>query len=634
MKKIIFLFICLFAFSVTNMAQKEAIRRQAVGTVPVDKARGQNGKQSSSVTRHINVRPRSTSNKSAASYVRLGLKCYENDSYYQAFANFKKAANMGDDDGMYLIGYCYYYGRGTAENNYEAIRWFKLSTKNGNPSAMLYLGDCYHYGYGTEQDLTSALYWYKQAVDKGNNDAYAKAGGMYENGEGVSQDYAEAYNWYQKGANVNDGACMCALGRFYFYGYGNVTQNMSTAMSWWQKSSDTGNGDAMWWIAWAYLNGYGVTANSYTAFNWFKKGADAGDPESLRWMGYCYQNGIGTTENHYSAIDWYKKAMNAGNTDAINDLAYCYFSGIGVSEDKMKAVEYYQKGVDAGNANSMSDLGYCYSQGFGVYKDAAKAVKYYTQAANLGNGDAMNELGNCYLNGFGVSEDDKEAYNWFYKAVQVDNVKAYGNIGLLCLLAKGTDFNPVGGQIGLLTAAGRGDVNSMYYLGKCFKDGTGLTKNTYFAKLWLQKAIDAGYTDAKSELDPISSFVPESGKYVWNPAHKTVQSNEAKVVVSYVQYSEDFTKVGLDINNTASEGQWFFIQPTTYISTPDGNKYFLVYANNIGITRQSTFTLTVDANSKKSFSLLFPPIPKKTEKINLIEDDKSSDWKFYDIELK
>jgi hypothetical protein len=38
MKKIIFWFICLFAFSATNMAQKEAIRRQSFGTVPVDKA--------------------------------------------------------------------------------------------------------------------------------------------------------------------------------------------------------------------------------------------------------------------------------------------------------------------------------------------------------------------------------------------------------------------------------------------------------------------------------------------------------------------------------------------------------------------------------------------------------------------
>ena len=43
---------------------------------------------------------------------------------------FRKAAEQGNTDSQFYLGYCYYRGEGVIENKTEAIEWFRRAIKN------------------------------------------------------------------------------------------------------------------------------------------------------------------------------------------------------------------------------------------------------------------------------------------------------------------------------------------------------------------------------------------------------------------------------------------------------------------------------------------------------------------------
>ena len=49
---------------------------------------------------------------------------------------FKKAADKGDVDGMYRLGWCYDHGIGVVVNKQEALKWYKKAAELGNAEAI------------------------------------------------------------------------------------------------------------------------------------------------------------------------------------------------------------------------------------------------------------------------------------------------------------------------------------------------------------------------------------------------------------------------------------------------------------------------------------------------------------------
>lgn len=640
MKKIITLLVCLLtAFSAYS--QKNNIRRQKinVSTTPAPTTHS-NGKTNRARIAKKRTSTKAVSPKSSQYYVNIGYNYYngtggKRESNFQAFTNWKRAANMGNTEGMALTAYCYYYGIGTSEDNYAAINWFKKAANKGDAFSMCYLGHCHRFGYGTSQDPTSALYWYKQAANNGYAGAYSDIGNMYENGEGVAQDYSQAYNYYQQGANRDDGACLCALGRFYLYGNG-VQADPAAATNWFQKSADAGYGQGCFWLGYSYFYGYGVAEDNYAAVRWFRKGEELGSGDCMLYLGYCYQSGYGVTKSEYSALSQYKKAFDAGSSDAAFDVGYCYTNGVGTSSNSYTAFTWYKKGADAGSARCMYATGSCYASGTGTSKDLTTAVDYYQKGAALGDANCLNELGNAYYSGTGIAQNDDYAAKCYSSAINAGSTQAWGNLGLMCLQGKVKEItNSRGGIFMFLNGAGRGDASCMYGLGICFEYGRGENQNLYFAKRWLSKAVTEGYTEARSELSNVNSFDGSGGrtKIKTNPEQQTVQSNVGKSYVTYVYITSDYTAVGVQVNNNTSEDNWYYIEPATYIETPDGNRYYLCDADGIGISQGCVEQMVVKANQHETFTLYFQPIPKKTKSINLIEDNDNSDWKYYNVQI-
>lgn len=131
-------------------------------------------------------------------------------------------------------------------------------------------------------------------------------------------------------------------------------------------------------------------------------------------------------------------------------------------------------------------------------------------------------------------------------------------------------------------------------------------------------------------------------------SHGVRAGRDADVIVSYPVFSLTTAErlkiksVRLTDAHTAIEvicssqedgpnhGQWYNIDRETYISI-GGKKYKMTKA--VGVKTAPDKTYFNHAGEEVTFTLYFPPIPKSTTKINLVESADSS-WKFYGIELK
>ncbi len=65
---------------------------------------------------------------------------FGNFEYDKAFLWAGKAAEMGCEEGLFYLGYCYYWGRGTDQNYQLAQKYYKLASEQGYNDATIMLG--------------------------------------------------------------------------------------------------------------------------------------------------------------------------------------------------------------------------------------------------------------------------------------------------------------------------------------------------------------------------------------------------------------------------------------------------------------------------------------------------------------
>lgn len=79
-----------------------------------------------------------------------------------------------------------------APSNVASIR---KAAQEGNANAQYDLGFVYDKGQGVPQDDAQAVFWYRKAAEQGDAFAQNNLASLYEQGRGVPQDYAQAYFW-------------------------------------------------------------------------------------------------------------------------------------------------------------------------------------------------------------------------------------------------------------------------------------------------------------------------------------------------------------------------------------------------------------------------------------------------------
>ena len=192
---------------------------------------------------------------------------------------FRRAAEMGDPQGMFRLGVAFFYEQGgLKKDEVKAVEWYQKAAEAGNAKAMCNLGICYELGKGElTKDETKAVEWYRKAAEAGNATAMCELGFNYEYGDGgLTEDEAKALEWYQKAAEAGNATAMYKLGFNYEYGYGGLTEDEAKAVEWYQKAAEAGNATAMEKLGYAYRYGqWGLTKDEAKAREWYKKAVEA-----------------------------------------------------------------------------------------------------------------------------------------------------------------------------------------------------------------------------------------------------------------------------------------------------------------------------------------------------------------------
>ncbi|HAL02009.1 MAG TPA: hypothetical protein DCP07_01490 [Lachnospiraceae bacterium] len=133
----------------------------------------------------------------------------------KAFELFKKAADLGNHDGIKYIAYCYSSGDGVEKDVNKALEYYEIYLENWDEAwAYEAVGNIYFLGEGIDKDPVKALEYYEISYKKGNTNSpnlCYRIGQLYEKGEGVKLDIDKAKEYYRLGADKGYANCQEAL---------------------------------------------------------------------------------------------------------------------------------------------------------------------------------------------------------------------------------------------------------------------------------------------------------------------------------------------------------------------------------------------------------------------------------------
>ena len=80
--------------------------------------------------------------------------------------SLKAAAEQGDVDAQFDLGYMYANGEGVSENGTEAVRWYRMAAEQGDAAAQHNLGLMYDTGEGIPKNPAEAVRLYRMAAER------------------------------------------------------------------------------------------------------------------------------------------------------------------------------------------------------------------------------------------------------------------------------------------------------------------------------------------------------------------------------------------------------------------------------------------------------------------------------------
>jgi uncharacterized protein len=122
----------------------------------------------------------------------------------EAFAEYKKAAEKGDLNGVLKTALMLQEGQGTAKDAKAAADWFEKAANVGAPAAMYALGLALEKGDGRDKDAAKGREWVLKAALSGNSTAMRDLGERYRAGTGTPKDLLAATTWLQKAVQAGD----------------------------------------------------------------------------------------------------------------------------------------------------------------------------------------------------------------------------------------------------------------------------------------------------------------------------------------------------------------------------------------------------------------------------------------------
>lgn len=292
---------------------------------------------------NITLQAKSDSFSQISEYTKKGVELYNQKKYTEAFKLFKTAAEGGNAEGQYWLGYCYYRGQGHSVSLIEGSKWMYISAEQGFQKAINFIKE-------KKLDYPSNLY--RRAKRDGNYEAQFQIGLLYQNGDDVPQSYTEAAKWYRMAAEQGYAEAQLALSDLYDKGFG-VPQSYDTAFLWTMAAAKQGLSKAQYDIGMYYLHGLGCKASQTKSKKWLLKAAEQGVSDAQCIIGWSHLFGMhGFKQNGKKAEKWLLLAAKQGDAEAQYYLGYYYELSDGLSQFTnylpKEALKWYQLSADKG----------------------------------------------------------------------------------------------------------------------------------------------------------------------------------------------------------------------------------------------------------------------------------------------
>ena len=203
----------------------------------------------------------------------------------QAVDFFRRAAGMGDANGLYNLGMCYARGLGEKRDDSSAFLCFRSAAEKGHPAAMNSFGWFLREGRVGAPDLEFAAQWFQKAASLGDPTAMFNLALAHLRGEGMQKDTEKAAKLMKEAAEAGSPEAMDAWGVTLVRGDCGVKMDKAEAVRWFKKSAAEGYPPAMENLVQCYDNGWGVPQDDALALKWkMRSRAARGDAAAAMWL--------------------------------------------------------------------------------------------------------------------------------------------------------------------------------------------------------------------------------------------------------------------------------------------------------------------------------------------------------------
>lgn len=160
----------------------------------------------------------------------------------------------------------------------KALPLLKQAAQLGNAESQYNLGYCYEAGIVVPKNAEKAMEWYYESAEQGYNDALYKMMMAYGTGNGADLNHELAFQYATKCANNNDATCMFNLINCYKQGMGTAV-DLDKMLEWaikLGKLKNYGNLElsgritsARLNLAYMYRDGIDVEKDEFKSYLWF-----------------------------------------------------------------------------------------------------------------------------------------------------------------------------------------------------------------------------------------------------------------------------------------------------------------------------------------------------------------------------
>lgn len=369
--------------------------------------------------------------------------------------DIKRAANQGNAQAQYLLGWNYHKGEGVPLDYEQAFNWWQKSAGAGYVPAMERLFVCYKYGYGVQKDREKTAYWCQKAAEGGSAMCQYHLGKFYMYGTGgFPRDSIQAEYWFLKSAEQQHPSCYDRVCSNLSWLYKNTLPNPRKAFYWLKKSADAGNPASCVTVGEGYMTGdYAEGAflknnpNYVAAFKYFYKAALLGNyyGNGELWAGKCFLEGIGAPMQCDSAFKYLSLAAYAEKKEAfllLGDLYGGQYEECSALSDIEQATYWYDMAVNKNeqiNADDLVHIGLFYRDKNykKTYDLFLQAVNKYEESVQKGDSGKIESdncykyLAWCYMFGRGTTQDLPKAQEYITKYIQShpDDAEGYVYLG-------------------------------------------------------------------------------------------------------------------------------------------------------------------------------------------------------------